>query len=77
MKVVTRVSAVRVVGGGAQVKLIEKTESAGGIAAFLEKAVEPPAPAAIANAVGNLKAIGALTCAQPAPPLAPPCMHVW
>ncbi len=48
--------------GGAQVKLIEKGEKAGGIAAFLGKAVEPPAAAVIANAVASLQTIGALTC---------------
>lgn len=43
-------------------KLIEKGEKAGGIAAFLGKAVEPPAAAVIANAVASLQTIGALTC---------------
>ncbi len=46
-----------------QVKLLDGGTEAGGIAAFLGKAVEPPAPAIVRHAVSSLQLIGALTCA--------------
>lgn len=45
-----------------QVKLLEGGTQAGGIAAFLGKAVEPPADAVVRHAVSALQLIGALTC---------------
>lgn len=47
-----------------QVKLLEGGTSAGGISAFLGKAVEPPAAAVVQHAVSSLQLIGALTCAH-------------
>jgi hypothetical protein len=45
-----------------QVKLLEGGTQAGGISAFLGKAVEPPADAVVRHAVSSLQLIGALTC---------------
>jgi hypothetical protein len=45
-----------------QVKLLEGGTQAGGISAFLGKAVEPPAAAVVQHAVSSLQLIGALTC---------------
>jgi hypothetical protein len=44
------------------VKLLEGGTQAGGISAFLGKAVEPPAAAVVQHAVSSLQLIGALTC---------------
>ena len=45
-----------------QVKVLEGGTQAGGISAFLGKAVEPPAAAVVQHAVSALQLIGALTC---------------
>jgi hypothetical protein len=47
-----------------QVKVLEGGMKAGGISAFLGKAVEPPADAVVRHAVSSLQLIGALTCVQ-------------
>jgi HrpA-like RNA helicase len=44
-----------------QVKMLVETRGAGGIAAFLETAIQPPHPISIATAVESLQNIGALT----------------
>lgn len=45
-------------------KVLEGGTKAGGISAFLGKAVEPPAAAVVQHAVSSLQLIGALTCAD-------------